>query len=337
MNFKLLTLLGLTCLVGCEQMDNLEDMHSSTMDMSETTSDMSKTTQDMKRGTLAMYHQLRSKEGQETRARSLRNLLESETFEEKLTHTVPYYQGFEFQLWTGDRSDVDVEHFRDELLAVGVDEFFRAIQSIMSEVDAREESPSTKNNEALSAFALAVTLHETHVSQDTLMSKKYEKFDFLSMIKEALEVEPLVESGEMSLANVSNWQRNIMFKPWKETAIDLLYMRHQMLVGMALVQISDVERGGFIGDILTYLRRFKSWDSQFLNRNLVTQEEVNKYLEESISTRNFLQSLGYEVELSSLIKGILDEMDFQSCGDICSEDRAKNHEEFKKYIQDLLD
>lgn len=167
MNAKLLALITVLGLTGCKMTDNLDEMHSSTMDMSSTTKEMKDTTLKMESGTQAMYHQMRSKEAQETRTRSLRGLLEAQTFEEKLTHAVPYFQGFEFQLWTGGKTDIDNSHFREELLAVGADEFFRAVQSLMSDLDARSLSPSSEDNDALSAFALAVTLHETHLSQNT--------------------------------------------------------------------------------------------------------------------------------------------------------------------------
>lgn len=330
---KLLTLTAVLGLVGCKMTDNLDEMHSSTMDMSGTTKEMKDTTLEMKRGTLAMYHQMRSKEAQETRTRSLRGLLESQTFEEKLTHAVPYFQGFEFQLWTGLRTEIDDMHLREELLAVAVDEFFRAVQSLMSDLDARETSPSTSDNDALSAFALAVTLHETHVSQETLMGKKYEPLDFLAMIKEALKLEPQVESGELSSGELTEWQENLLFQPWRETAVDLLYMRHQMLVTMALSKISDVQERGMIGRALMMIR---DWDSQFLDLNLVTQDDVNTYLEEALSTRDFLEKIGYTVELDSKVKRVLKKMHQPGCSQDCSSQRQENLEEFKKSIQQVL-
>lgn len=333
MNAKLLALMTILCLTGCKMTDNLDEMHSSTMDMSSTTKQMKDTTLKMERGTQAMYHQMRSKEAQETRTRSLRGLLESQTFEEKLTHAVPYYQGFEFQLWTGGKTDIDTMHFREELLAIGVDEFFRALQSLMTGLNARELSPSTDDNNALSAFALAVTLHEAHVSQKTLMDSKYQERDFLGMIKEALKLEPLIENGELSTGELTEWQENILFQPWKETAVDLLYMRHQMLVAMALSRISDVKERGLIGRALMMVR---SWDSEFLELNLVTQTDVNDYLEESLSTKTFLESMGYRVELNPQIKNILRKMNQRSCGDDCAQDEKKNLEQFKKQVSELI-
>lgn len=334
MNTTLLALMLALVLSSCQMKDNLDEMHSSTVDMSSTTKEMKDTTLKMKSGTQAMYHQMRSKEAQETRVRSLRGLIEAQSFEEKLTHAVPYYHGFEFQLWTGGKTDTDNLHFRKELMAVGVDEFFRAVQTLMGSLEARELSPSSTDNDALSAFSLAVTLHETHVSQNTLMNSKYQNRNFLGMIKEALKLEKKIEAAELSTGELTQWQKNILFQPWRETAIDLLYMRHQMLVAMALSRISDVQERGMIGRAIMMVR---DWDSEFLKLNLVTQADVNTYLEESLSTKKFLEDLGLEVELDSKINRILGKMNQVACNDQCSPDEEKNLKEFNKILGQMVD
>lgn len=274
---------------SCGIKDDLDDMGSRTENMLNTTN--------------IMYHQMRSKEGQETRERNLKALKKAETFEEKLTYAAAYLNGFEFQLWSNGLSPRDTNRYRNELLRMAAAEFFRAMQTMYQNIgkeDGRELSPATSKNDALSLFAISVLLHEVHAVQSELAADgSFRERNMLNMIKDALENEQKMLVGKP--VNIPEWQEEILFAPFRETAITLLHMRKSMLMGMSLNTISDIGDRRFIGRARYLLR---AWNSNFMQQNISTQRKVVEFLEEAYETKKFLEEIGEPASLHRQIRRV---------------------------------
>jgi hypothetical protein len=365
MKIKIISLAGLFLLTSCDLFDvpektvemagttqrmseTTDRMAQTTDGMSETTNDMANTTHRMQVNTDNMYHQIRTKEAQETRDRTFKGIDQAKTFEEKLTEAVAYHMGFEFQLWTNGKTDTDNEEFRKELMATATDEYFRKMATFTKKVELEEMSPSSKKNSEQNLFALAVTLHEAHGTQIQLVQKEgIEKITMLSMIKDSLKTNYLYEQRSVTADSFEDWMDGILLfengnaGENRNYASGLLKLRVSMLSAMVLSKVSGVtDKPDFnILGIPGFVRRLRhvvsKWDSKFTKLNHVTQLEVNNWLEEALKTRNFLAELEMDSPINKTVKKAFTKMKKIKCND-CSKDLLESAEKFEAQLKILL-
>lgn len=321
----------------------------STLAMAETTNQMkqgmdqtNETMGQMAGNTDNMYHQIRTKEAQETRDRAFEAMNNSEVFEDKLTEAVAYHHGFEFHLWNNGNTKEDTPAFREELMETAVDEYFRSIQRFMDEAkNPAEVSPTNEDNWASNLMALAVTMHEIHHHQETLTHDhpNIAKHSMYSMVKDALRLQQKINRGEMTRDELNSWQNALLF--WHDEAINMLRYRYNMLMTMTLVKVSDVRkkpRFGWFGIAGLYIKAkhvYFKWDSKFHTLVESRQAKINDFVEEAIKTREFLTEIGAKVELDSKVKKALSKMQHKSCND-CRRGQATELKKFKNQIDEIL-
>lgn len=321
----------------------------STLEMSKTTNEM-KTGMDQTNVTMTqmasntdnMYHQIRTKEAQETRDRAFEALDKATVFEDKLTEAAAYHQGFEYQLWNNGNTKEDTKEFREELVETAVDEYFRALQRFMDEAkDPSDISPTKEDNYVMNLMALAVTLHEIHHHQEKLVHThaNVEKISMLSVIKDSLRQQQRINSGEITKAELKDHENALLF--WHDEAINMLKYRFNMLMTMTLVKVSDVRKKpsfGWFGAAGLYIKAkhvYFSWDSKYNTLTESRQAKINDFVDEAIKTRDFLKEIGVNVELDSNVKKALKNMKLPKCGN-CRGTQNENQAIFDTLMKEAL-
>lgn len=228
----------------------------------------------------------RSEASREARTKNLNLMSEAKSFEQKLTYATAYTNAFDLNLSTNMKNSVE--------------EYFRAIrENLKAFKDVKDIKPTSDESEAMNLFAMAVTLQgKSNVSM-------------LSLIKDSLKkVEPL-EKGLISLADLSEAQKEVIY--FQEEAQLMLNLRFNINAAMALVSLSDEKK-------LRHLSSLSKGKNGSLNA--VQQQRVNSYLLESILIRDFMRSAGIKAKLDKSIRKPLS--------------KIKVSEIFKKNLQQLL-
>ncbi len=321
----------------------------STLKMSETTEQMKQgmdqtnsTMTQMAGNTDNMYHQIRTKEAQESRDRAFEQMAKAKVFEDKLTEAAAYHQGFEYHLWNNGNTKEDTVKFRKELLVTAVDEYFRALQRFMDEArDPSDISPTNEDDFAQNLMVLAVTMHEIHHHQKTLVEEHPEikEHTMLSIVKESLRLQVKINSGELKREDLEPYQNALLF--WHDEAINMLRYRYNMLMTMTLVKVSDVRRKpkfGWFGAAGLYIKAkhiYFKWDSKFHTLVESRQAKINDFVDEAISTRDFLIEIGAEVSLDKRINKAFNKMQLKDCSS-CTRGQAAEQEKFKKLVDQVI-
>ncbi|MBI2519268.1 MAG: hypothetical protein HYV97_02575 [Bdellovibrio sp.] len=318
--------LGMILSSGCSKVQELENrtksMDTATSNMAGTTTEMAKTTNEMKtitedmaENTDDMTIKLRVKEAQETRVRSRDKLLESDSFNEKITQAAVYYKAFEYQFWSASGADTEIR--RLEMMREALEEFFRTIYEFLPDKkkDWADLSPLSEDNKTQSLYALAVAMHQKQIYQ-TLRAKEkgFEEFDMLKMIQNGLSKLAKVDSGLINVNDLEEYERQAQI--YHEEAKLLLKLRFEMLPVMTLANISDIKEKSKISILFSMLRsktffifgKEKKWNNKYFELSIAKRNEMNRWLEESIKTRKFLATLGVNVELEKTLRKIYQNM-----------------------------
>ncbi|PIP93306.1 MAG: hypothetical protein COW00_09670 [Bdellovibrio sp. CG12_big_fil_rev_8_21_14_0_65_39_13] len=338
----LLILLSLNSCKTDRVMDSTLKMGETTNQMKEGMDQTNITMNQMANNTDNMYHQIRTKEAQETRDRAFEALDKETVFEDKLTEAAAYHQGFEYQLWTNHSTAQDTTEFREDLMETAVDEYFRALQRFMDEAkDPSDLSPTNEDNYAQNLMVMAVTMHESHHAQDLVIKNdpKVEKVTMLSMVKESLRLQKKINAGEMKRSDLKAYQNALLF--WHDEAVNMLRYRYNILMTMTLVKVSDVKKKpsfGLFGLAGLYIKAktvYFNWDSKYASLTESRQAKINDFVDEAIKTRDFLKEIGVEVKLDSKVAKALGHMQMPACTD-CRRGQANNQEQFKKLVEEVL-
>lgn len=337
--FKNLTLCTVLALgfSSCESpLKTMKEMKETTQDMSNKMDTTNETTGQMNDGTTVMYYQFRSKESQETRDRNLRSMNDATSFEQKVTHSVAYQVAFEYQLWKNDPATGDDQHERETLYLRGLEEFFRAVRENSNHFDSLEDiQASSDENEAKNLAALAVALHRKHDFQLNLArTKGITEVSNLDLIKQSLAKSEQLEKGLISLHDLKDFEHEVL--SYEPEAKMLMKLRLNMLTAMALSCVSDIAKAGTVKKA-KYL--MFDWDSKFPTLNLAQQDKVNTYLEEALSTQEFMASIGQNNLLDEKVKKIFKNMQLpeKACeGDACNNASEESLEKLKANLKSLL-
>lgn len=341
----IITLLILLLASSCKTdrvMDSTLAMGETTNQMKEGMDQTNQTMNQMASNTDNMYHQIRTKEAQETRDRAFEAMNDAEVFEDKLTEAAAYHQGFEFHMWNNGATKEDTPAFREELLVSAVDEYFRALQRYMDEAkNPAEVSPTNEDNWAQNLMVLAVTMHELHHHQKNLIHEhpELQEFTILSVVKESLKLQQKINAGELKQTDLRPYQNALLF--WHDEAINMLRYRYNILMTMTLVKVSEVKKKpsfGLFGIAGLYIKAkhlYFKWDSKFPSLVESRQAKINDFITEAIKTRDFLNEIGAEVELDSKVKKAFSKMQHKACSD-CTRGQVNQQEKFKDLVNEVI-
>lgn len=344
-NSSIIALLILLLASSCKTdrvMDSTLAMGETTNRMKEGMDQTNQTMNQMASNTDNMYHQIRTKEAQETRNRSFESMNQSDVFEDKLTDAAAYHQGFEYHLWNNGATKEDTLKFREVLLETAVKEYFRKLQRYMDEAkDPSEVSPTNEDNWAQNLMVLAVTMHEVHHHQANLVHEhpELDEHSMLSIVKEGLKLQQKISNGEMERSELKDYQNALL--EWHEEAINLLRYRYNILMTMTLVKVSEVKKKpslGLFGLSGLYIKAkhiYFKWDSKFHTLVESKQAMVNDFINEAINTRDFLNEIGIEVSLDKKVRKAFSKMQHNDCSD-CNRGQAKEQKRFKDFVNEVL-
>lgn len=311
-------------LASCSKVEELDkrtkSMESATSSMSGTTKGMSDTTDRMKEVTSEMYKQIRQKEAEDTRNKKL-DILKDDSVDmgQKLTAASVMYKSFEYQLWTG--KGFDSLEFREDLMLEAMDEFYRNISDVYSNLEKKtcpllckkridKISPlKLNNNDTRFFYALATTMHmnnsnQTHLFK-TLNIQGAEETSLYDIIKSALIKDKagayLTASEEVAVRGQN-----------KEISLKLLDARVNFLTALAVKDMSTQEDMGFKDTTNALIFKITggtigklTLDSVFEEVNNVTKMDINSKLVAAIKTRSVLKKLEYNFELDKSLNSII--------------------------------
>jgi hypothetical protein len=328
----LLTSCATFILSSCE----LLKMPKNTTEMKVTTEKMKTTMEDMKEGTEALFYQNRSKETQETRDRSIKNLDELETFEAKVTEAAVFYKAFEYQVWTNRPAKGDTHIFREELMLEATEELFRVVAEQKYHVDDLDDmSPTDDDSASLNMYALSVALHKNHTFQKNLVKREgITEYSMFKMIKQALSKREKVNSGKVNLHGLKEWEQEILDRHTSATL--LLKSRYQILSAMTLNKVSPLSKEkGITKSTKGLYQSFFGWKSLYTNLDVAEKEKANLYIKSALEVREYLKSININIQLDSRIKTLFEKMEPLQT-DCETEVCAKNIHEENNTFQELV-
>lgn len=308
---------GMMVLSACSK---VEELDKRTKTMTDTTTEMAKTTGEMKDVTSHMYPQIRTKEAEDTRNKKMQIILDKQSgMGARIAASAIYFQSFEFQFWNNNKS-FDTEETRQRLFVDAANEFFRRAADIYNRIDTSKltptvDDPEKKSNEmaflALSAAMHMLNHHQEQIHEET--GKTFELVSFYDMMKSALRKdkngEALTEAEAIFVTGTN-----------KEISLELVKARTNMLLGLAVSYMIDLreiddaslaDKGAALLGKLSHGKYGKiKLTSLFESANEVTQKEINKRLDGSISARQLLSEVGVSVKVDATMKNILNNLVF---------------------------
>lgn len=214
---KLLPLLMAFSMSACV----LKDVQNTANDMNRKMDSTNDNTEKLNQVSGNIYEQTRSKEAQDTRIKSWKNLSETKSLKKKIALAGHYFAAFEFQLWTGEGKDT--KEYRQALFTSGAKEFALFYSSL-------------EDSDTLSKMALAMALHKTHEVQPSNASENgFEAESMLSLLKKALIAEA---QGQ----ELSEYQLEFLYE--REKMIELLKTRMSVFAANAANGAATVDVQG---------------------------------------------------------------------------------------------
>jgi hypothetical protein len=285
---------------------------------------------------LATYMDLRAKDSADARIKFMEKLKEAPTLEEKIAWAGMYMQAFEFQLWK-DQS-LDDAQAREVLKAQGVKEFFRQLSGLIKSdyIEPGNEvlGQIAPDSEFLSLFALAVSMHLVHHSQEVVKERTgAQPESMFDIVAHGLKYKWAVDAGNKTPEQIPEYARQVLF--YEPVARYLLQLRHNGLGKMALGKLLGLSsHPGF--DIKTFWaalpKKLWSWQADFANLNEVQIWEINRWLREAVRTREVMSRIG--------VPSVYDKGLMQVAGNMKTEEIAASLKSLKParqaYIKEFL-
>lgn len=317
-----------------QEIDNrTESMDSSTKKMSESTEEMKKSTDTL----LKLQRQYSTADLRSTQIESLYN--QYTDMGEKLTAARKLMLGFEYQLWDPANS-FDTIEYRDELMTEAVKEFFYKADGIHSElmetniwgktklekmspfILGKKKKGKNKFNNEMIFYALASNIHANNIFQQKALESLDGKVQVLSIfdiIKSSLIKD--FENGNLSIA-----EEVVVTGSFKKVAIDLLKARYNLLITLAVKDLTNQEDMSFGDKTSAFFFEISRGafgkirlDSKFEVSNIQTQKDINKKLEGAIKTRRLLQSIGQEVVMDKKLRSTLRNLQIEETDKVSGE------------------
>jgi hypothetical protein len=180
-------------------------------------------------------------------------------------------------------------------------------------------------------YALAATLH--YYNREESIAPGQKPTTMLSMIEDALNSDADLKAGRITQESIPSYQQMILRE--KATAIYLLRIRQNFLSALPLSLLGNTDHKSFFENILqiSWMSLFR-WDAKISSMDpsqINYQTEILNYARES---REFLQSLGIELQTDPVIWGIYLNMKIPAAASLTA-DKAET--DFSKALQGLND
>lgn len=326
-------------LAGCGQVakpiHTMDEMNNTTKDMNGTTSEMNEKMADMNKKTASMddrmvetnqnMQDMKQQMGQMgedmthlnadarqaiallTRLTALSAMNKATEIEGKYAAMGQFMSAFEFQVWKG--VDLDTEERREELFKSAISEFFR---TFAGDIATHKQNLSISSNDAgmKNLYAAAALLHYENPNQEFfLRDTPYEVVTFYSLFKDIIMLQKEVKTGAKKIDQLKNWEKEGLV--WYDQVIYLMRMRANILTGMAVNRLADLDaqRGGSSLDDLWVKAKMmlKNWQPKFdkFADNPVALDEVRRYIDAANKTRMFLQSQGIAYDMGGSLSKVV--------------------------------
>jgi hypothetical protein len=317
-------LMGTMLLVSCSKVKELDERTES---MTKTTEEMSGTTEDMKKSTNTLLKLQRQYSTADLRTKQSSRLDSKMTdMGDKLIAAKKMMLGYEYQLWNPS-NEFDTIEYREHLLHDAVKEFMYKVSGLhdklleknfwgktklerMSPLNLKQDRKGrNKNNIEMIFYALGTSMHFNNVFQEKMIEElndsRMEEISMYDLVKTALIKD--FENDQLTVA-----EQEVVTGEFRQAAIDLLKARYNMLIALAVKNLST-QKGMKFGDKVNALI-FKATKgglgklklySIFEESNLPTQKDINKKLEGAIKTRKVLYAIGENVKIDKNLKSVL--------------------------------
>lgn len=289
----------------------------------------------LKEGIDQTYDGLRQGDSAAARRAAFKGLIEAKSHEKKLSEASLYYAAFEYQLYNGIGLDAEPAR-REKLILFGIQQFFKDIYEVYNydpEVNPlADPTISDAANLEASFNALAAALHKDNPKQkealQTLRTRGSDNFSethFLKIIKEALAKKPDLESGRLSLSDISDIHLEVLNN--EQVAIKLLQARWSFLLVSALDKNIQFKKGGhYYKYLVSGWKLVARWDLDFAKLNKSQIEEQHLYIQKAFETREFLQQFGVSTKNYFLTKYFIERMNPKNMDKLDEEYKSKAYE-----------
>ncbi len=181
----------------------------------------------------------RSASASKSRRDALAALIAAQSFELKVTEAAKFLKAFEYQLVTWQR--YDTPEYYQELLTEGFNEFFRSLKEVNNDTLISSDVPSPisvssdNRQTALSVYAIAAALHESHIYSKASTAGKSpgnNPQSILNLIFKTLKKINSFEDGNIEYSSFKSYEKVIYQN--KDEALALLNYRLDMLLLIVL-------------------------------------------------------------------------------------------------------
>ncbi len=313
-------------LSGCKMVQNLDDMHDSTLSMGKTTESMNEQmlatnqsiseqveisrrlekgtqelahmTEDLMKTSRAMYQDMRQGSSLTIRSERILEMERSTSLPAKIAEAGKYFMSFEFQLFKSFGAD-DVARIED-LKEQAIQEFFLLLSSYATDLDKLD--PSSSNAQMQNLFALAAAMHQINPNEARMAKEKGLSVPtVLSILEESLMKKAQIERGELEATRAES--QVLLNEP---LAIYMLRLRTNFLSVMALDKLTGIGEANFFAQARMLFFRF---DTDLKSYNLTQLTEYSHWLGESVRVREELKSLSIDPKIDSNVLKLWGNMD----------------------------
>lgn len=228
-----------------------------------------------------------------------------------------YMKAFEYQLWTAQKYDTAA--YRENMKVDSLKELFGSTSEVFNKnISKVKLDPfalnSKKQQRSLRIYALGAQLDGVHRVQEVVNGADENKDSTMySVLTKAVKRISDVNKGILKQENLLDHEKVVQY--YYEDAIALLEARYNIFLVTTLTKISDLKKSKVEALKLMLIKR--SFESKFMSLNIGQQNVVNeKFLEKSIDTKNFLESIGIEVKTHKKIAKIYKKMKLEEAQNI---------------------
>ncbi len=279
-----------------------------------------------------MYSDTRQAISAQLRKDTYDSLMAALTMKDKLSEAFKYHLTYEYQLWKNSGKDDGAK--RLELMDLAATEYFAKIESLVSKTMTDEiiheialflKSPrdyltkswheTSKNKDDYSTLvqtnnqrallALSATMHKVNPSQSEVFVKTgVQPVSMYSMVTKALTQYGDYNLGKKNYEEIPAYIETIQDNA--PLAVRLLHFRHNFLAAMAFGKLHEVDTSLWAGVVVhpeaaTAELKAKTslWQLDLTGKGIAFIHKMNLYLQYAVTTKNFLRSIGVNVEANT--------------------------------------
>jgi hypothetical protein len=337
LNKSLLLLLSLTTLLGaCDMKNNLDEMHDSTVEMNRTTKEMNDRTTGLETATGELYDALRQGDTLSARRSAFENLVNATDPARKLSEAAKYFMSFEYQLWSDQGQDREINK-REDLATLAAREFFKDVQQFIPggvmapKPFAGQIIPTKKSNLINSLNALSVTTHYLNPKQEAHLKEKkaMTSLSMSKMIEESLFAKAKIESGAKHLTDYPGYVAEVLAN--ESTAIYLLEARYNYLLALFLGRSTNIAYSKLGGAKIVAMK----WTLDLSPFNYAQVEELGMFLTAALKTKNLLILIGIKARTDMLLVRMFNNMKLMTSIKATSTEKATKEQEIGINLTEL--